>query len=227
MNEKRSENNKSSGITRLFPAGAGADVSKGDFVPKREYDELAVMYDTVVTHATSLENDLEEKLQEITRLSNTDAVTGVYNRRKFNECLAEEMASAVKKGRPLALIIFDIDNFKEINDTRGHDYGDHVIIRTAKLAKSCITERDVFARWGGDEFAVIIPSAGVEMGVKAAREMQERILGYYSGQAAVTCSFGVTALADGDDMNSFLIRADSALYEAKTAGRNCVKSKTA
>ncbi len=225
MNENRSEKNAKGGITRLFPAAGSGDASNGDFVPKREYDELSVMYDTVVMHATSLENDLEEKLQEITRLSNTDAVTGVYNRRKFNECLAEEMTASLKKGRPLSLIIFDIDNFKAINDTRGHDYGDHVIIRTAKLAKSCITERDVFARWGGDEFAVIIPSAGVEQGVKAAREMQERILGYYSGQAAVTCSFGVTELAEGDDMNSFLIRADSALYEAKSAGRNCVKSK--
>ena len=225
MNEKSGEKQAKPGITRLFPAPDRADTANGDFVPKREYDELSVMYDTIVMHATSLENDLEEKLQEITRLSNTDAVTGVYNRRKFNECLAEEMAVSFKTGRPLALIIFDIDNFKAINDTRGHDYGDHVIIRTAKLAKSCITERDVFARWGGDEFAVIIPSAGVEQGVKAAREMQERILGYYSGQAAVTCSFGVTALAGGDDMNSFLIRADSALYEAKTSGRNCVKSK--
>ncbi len=192
---------------------------------QRENDELKLMYDTVVKHATSLENDLERRMREVTYLSVTDSLTGVYNRRKFNQCLVYEVDSARAQDRELSLIIYDVDIFKKINDTYGHDYGDFILLTITNIVRETITGADIIARWGGDEFTILMPGKSLEKAAAAAEEIRKKIYGvYFDAAETISCSFGVSSLKTADDFKSFVVRADMALYEAKNSGRNCVKS---
>ena len=121
-------------------------------VLKKENEELKLLYETIVKHATSLEKDLEKKLREITVMSVTDSLTNIFNRRKFTDSLLSEVSKALKNGTALSLVIFDIDNFKQINDKYGHDYGDFVLVTSVSIIKKVLLNNSVFARWGGDEF---------------------------------------------------------------------------
>lgn len=154
----------------------------------------------------------------------TDALTGIYNRMKFNKSLAIEMASAERYNRPLSLIMFDIDHFKKVNDTYGHSAGDNVLKLLAKLVTTNIRETDIFARWGGEEFVILAPGlslAGVE---KFADKLRCRVEEFDFGKPKkVTLSFGVSSFKNGDNTTILLNRVDEALYRAKENGRNQVQ----
>lgn len=175
-------------------------------------------------HLVSLRTEeLREKIREVEELSVTDPLTGIYNRKRFDEELGVEIARARRYADPLTLIMFDIDHFKAVNDSHGHAAGDLVLKEIAALVKSMIRSADVFSRWGGEEFLVLLPQTDLDGAYKMADKLRNSICAVsFSGVGRVTGSFGVTAFTDIDDRDSFLKRVDDALYEAKDAGRNRV-----
>jgi len=159
-----------------------------------------------------------------------DGLTEIANRRRFDEELSREFARADRHGRPLALVVFDIDRFKEVNDTLGHLSGDFVLKRVAALCNRRLRPEQVFARIGGDEFAILSPETAVDGVRLLAKRLRESVAGHrfdpdmVPRDLRVTCSFGcaemtseMTAAAD------LLAAADRALYRAKNAGRNRVE----
>ncbi len=164
----------------------------------------------------------EERLQ---LLATTDTLTGICNRRRFDEVLADEIRRAARFSSPLSLILFDIDHFKRINDTFGHQAGDQVLIELARVIGGAIRATDLFARWGGEEFMVLAPGCDLN----AARLLAEKLRVLlenrrFANVGQVTCSFGVAAYVPGDDADSLMRSVDRCLYRAKAAGRNRVET---
>jgi diguanylate cyclase (GGDEF)-like protein len=146
-----------------------------------------------------------------------DALTGLLNRRGFEERLAVEVARAARDGASLAVVSFDLDRFKLINDEQGHAAGDRALIALAGAIRDHARGGDVTARWGGEEFVVVLPGAGVD----AARGFAERVREALPATGAgVTVSAGVSAATAPLDPQALLHAADAALYEAKRAGRD-------
>jgi diguanylate cyclase (GGDEF)-like protein len=175
--------------------------------------------------------DKRLKLQELTRnlryQATTDTLTGLYNRLKLDEVLTAEMLRAQRYGTPLSLILYDVDHFKSINDTLGHQAGDKVLIKLSQLSAASIRSSDLLVRWGGEEFIVLAPGADSQMAWQAAEKLRVTIgQSAFESAGSVTCSFGVAQYASGDSGESFLARADAALYCAKEGGRDRVELAT-
>lgn len=169
-----------------------------------------------------------KRLEELNRTLRvqavTDPLTGIYNRGYFNKRLEKELQRTRRYQRDLALVIFDIDHFKRINDSLGHLAGDAVLKELTALVTQNIRTSDVFARWGGEEFAVLLPENRPEQALFFARKIRAEIQGHlFSIGTRVTCSFGVASFAPDDDVDDLVNRADTALYEVKRSGRNAVK----
>lgn len=167
----------------------------------------------------------EKKLAEenLQRMATTDSLTGLFNRQRFETELSQALAHIKRYRRDTSLIMFDLDHFKTINDNYGHNVGDEVLVELAKRSKSIVRESDILARWGGEEFIIILPETDAE----TAAEVAERLRQYmetepYSQVGKVTISLGVTAILSTDTKDSLLKRLDTALYEAKRFGRNRV-----
>jgi diguanylate cyclase (GGDEF)-like protein len=159
----------------------------------------------------------------------TDQLTNLYNRRAFADMAEKEVGRARRYLRPLAIIMFDIDHFKNVNDTHGHLMGDKVLrILTEKVTKTT-RSTDFVCRYGGEEFIVLMPEAGREEALAMAERLREMVSGITivapEGTLSMTISLGIAALkSDGDESLEGLInRADKAMYEAKAAGRNAVR----
>lgn len=153
-----------------------------------------------------------------------DELTGLFNRRKLNEMLAHETALAHRHGHPLSLVIFDLDHFKRINDACGHLTGDEVLRETAQRAAGHVRATDTLARWGGEEFCLVLPHTGLE----AAASVAEKVRCAFAETPfvcpdAVTASFGAAELRPGETPEQLAARADEALYRAKEGGRNRVE----
>jgi diguanylate cyclase (GGDEF)-like protein/PAS domain S-box-containing protein len=166
---------------------------------------------------------LEQKSKTFEEKASIDALTGIYNKDKFYEMINNNIDASKKYNINLSIIFFDIDHFKNINDTFGHQTGDNVLQELVTIIKGCIRESDVFARWGGEEFIVLLLRADMENALKAADKFRKKInISDFKDVKHVTCSFGVTMLSKNDDMDKFVNRADKALYKAKESGRNRV-----
>ena len=162
---------------------------------------------------------------ELERQASHDRLTGLYNRRFFDQLLAKEISRALRSGEALSLIMFDIDHFKAINDNYGHLIGDEILQELARQVGGRLRSADILARWGGEEFMALLPDTG-EAG---ARELAETIRAQVAHQAFpsagdVTISLGVAELEAGEALEELTRRADEALYAAKTQGRNRVKA---
>lgn len=156
--------------------------------------------------------------------ANTDILTGIPNRQKGSEQLLLEIQRAERYGTALSLIMFDLDRFKQINDVFGHGVGDKVLTYTSTLVVSIIRTNDLVARWGGEEFIVIVPGTNLNEAFVLAEKLRSSIEQNQFQQAdSVTCSFGVTTFHGGDTPDTFVKRADEAMYQAKRAGRNRVE----
>ena len=172
------------------------------------------------------------RLMDMTRRAAvTDGLTGVYNRRFFDEMLEKQILLARRNKKPLSLIIMDIDHFKNFNDTYGHITGDRVLKQLTTSVKGSIRESDILARYGGEEFVVIMPDASLSNALKKADAVRHNIESMaldniVSGQTlSMTISIGVASFPEhGVDPNALIASADSALYKAKESGRNRVEA---
>lgn len=161
--------------------------------------------------------------QQLELLATTDPLTGASNRRRFDEVLRAEIARTRRCGVPLSLVLFDIDYFKRINDTLGHPVGDQVLVQFANLVSDNIRETDMFARLGGEEFAILALNCDLDSACQFAEKLRKLVEVHVFPEAdRVTCSFGVARHAGHEDHDSLVRRADGALYRAKGEGRNRV-----
>ncbi len=167
-----------------------------------------------------VEKDIYKELSEI------DALTQIYNRRAMDAKLTELLNLAKRYNRPLSLIMFDIDRFKNINDTFGHSTGDLILKELAASAKENLRNTDFFARYGGEEFVVIAPETPLKTAKELAERLRSKVVEHdFKIGRGVTVSLGVASLMEGDDERGIVHRVDSALYKAKELGRNLVYSE--
>jgi two-component system cell cycle response regulator len=178
----------------------------------------------------TLQDELMARSQQLEMLAFTDPLTGLDNRRSMMRRLAAAISGARRHGRPLAAAMLDLDHFKTINDTHGHDVGDAVLIIIAQRLTERLRKEDVVGRLGGEEFFVLLPDAdgpAADAAVEALRHaVADTPIRAGHREVSVTVSAGVASWA-GDDADDLLRRADTALYAAKAAGRNAVRSAPA
>ncbi|WP_417326856.1 diguanylate cyclase [Halarcobacter sp.] len=169
--------------------------------------------------------ELKEKSNLLEYQANHDQLTGLFNRQKFNEIFKKEIKREKRYNNSLSLIIFDIDNFKNFNDDFGHNVGDEVLKIISKVLLENIREHDSVARWGGEEFLVLLPQTD-ELGAKNVAEKIRKAIESYKRDdipRQITASFGVTRFKEDDNETSVLKKADDALYKAKKEGKNRVE----
>ena len=154
-------------------------------------------------------------------IANHDHLTGAWSRRAFFEIAERELARSRRNGQPLALMLIDLDHFKQINDSRGHEAGDIALQLVAERARASLRAADCMARLGGDEFAVLLPETTLAQACVVGEKLQAG-LPRHAGHAALTLSIGVTTTQDEEPFKATLARADAALYAAKSAGRDKV-----
>ena len=158
---------------------------------------------------------------ELEQLTVTDPLTNANNRRYYEDKIEDEITRSCRYEEALSIIMFDIDNFKKVNDTYGHDVGDDVLIVYTKLIASILRENDKLCRIGGEEFVIITPHTSAMDAYKLAEKIRKKVE-HHKEVLAITMSFGVTTYKDCEDKDSMFKRADNALYEAKSTGRNRV-----
>jgi diguanylate cyclase (GGDEF)-like protein len=169
---------------------------------------------------------LESERVIIKKEAEYDALTEVYNRVKFNKVLQDMIYKANRYDFKFSIILLDIDHFKSINDTYGHNIGDKVLIELSRLINMCLRDNDIIARWGGEEFVILSESTSVKEASKFALRLKNIVNDYsFTEVGKVTCSFGVTEFKIGDTQTLLFERVDKALYEAKHNGRNQVVTK--
>lgn len=162
------------------------------------------------------------------QLSSTDSLTGLLNRRAFEEQCQAELDRARRYEHPVALLLMDADRFKAVNDNSGHAAGDRVLTRVALLVRSTLRAMDRVSRWGGEEFAALLPETDLSAAGKAAERVRRAVEGSEElSRHGVTISIGVTDISRHETIKEALERADGALYEAKRKGRNRVCQKRA
>lgn len=171
-----------------------------------------------------LQNELEVKNKELEKISNTDKLTGLYNRHKIDETLEYELLRFKRSHHTFGLIILDIDFFKDVNDKHGHNIGDDVLFTLGEILLSNIRKTDIIGRWGGEEFLIIVPEVDKDEVYFLAEKLRKEIeKAKFDFVGKITCSFGVTISDRIDSEKSIVNRADKALYKSKSAGRNRVE----
>jgi len=193
-----------------------------------DYNEMLARVKTQIRRK-KYQDALKSNYQESVSMAITDGLTGLYNRHYLDTHLSNMVQSSLKNGKAMSLIIMDMDHFKSVNDTYGHDVGDEVLKQLAKIIIQSTRSADLAARFGGEEFVILMP----ETPFKHAREVSDRIrkkvettpfkVSHEAGEITRTLSIGVSSLNMEQDSPDFLLkRADTALYQAKNSGRNRV-----
>lgn len=168
--------------------------------------------------------ELEEKSKELELISITDSLTGLFNRRHIDRVLETEVNRQARYQRHLSAILIDIDNFKQVNDTYGHQAGDVVLIKFAEILQSAVRESDVAGRWGGEEFLVICPECDLDGALIMAENLRKKFADLSFPECGQqTASFGVGSLQPGESRDGLIMRVDNALYVAKKHGKDRVE----
>ncbi|MFW6007575.1 MAG: GGDEF domain-containing protein, partial [Halanaerobiales bacterium] len=166
---------------------------------------------------------------DMKKMLKIDDLTGLFNRKYFLEFMRKMISLAQRKNHLLSIIMLDLDKFKIVNDTYGHNVGDQVLMRVGEVLQKEMREEDVVARIGGEEFAILLMETSLKEAVNIAERIKEKIAAMtfsHSQEINITASFGVTELKAGDKLQNLLIKADQALYVSKKEGRNRVSVKT-
>lgn len=207
----------------------GLDQGASDYITKPFDAEELVARVRVHLKIKNLQDDLKRTNELLLELSNTDHLTGLFNRRYLMEALGKEVQRSTRKGGNLSLVILDIDHFKQVNDQYGHLQGDIVLQKVALLLQKELRNYDIAARYGGEEFIAVLPDATIEEAVFVANRVRSSVqTTRFSGelsQLALTISLGVAMFSKDDNItvDSFIKLADDALYRAKANGRNRVE----
>jgi two-component system cell cycle response regulator len=173
-------------------------------------------------------NDLNKRRQYLNRmllkqLVETDYLTGVNSRVKFDEACRQLLAISNHDNTPMCMAVFDIDDFKKINDTHGHIVGDKVLISLSSLVTQNLKGEEFFARCGGEEFVLIFPSSNLEQSVDRINDLREKINAFvFTDGIYLSCSFGVVSALGIDDLDTLIDEADRLMYLAKLAGKDIV-----
>lgn len=174
-----------------------------------------------LTHEIENRKAVEKKLKH---MATVDALTQIYNRRKFDELLDYEIQKSKRYGGSLSIVFCDIDNFKTINDTYGHDVGDEILKSFSLLLKENLRKSDFLARWGGEEFAILITNTSFDIVKSLVEKIKQEIESYkFDKVGNLTASFGVTNFENNDTNTNIIKRVDKALYRAKDLGRNRIE----
>lgn len=190
------------------------------------YSRWAMLMKQYSTELSEINYLLEQKNKKFEKMASSDQLTGLYNRYKFTELFISEYNTMTKRGNEMSLIILDIDYFKNINDKYGHNIGDKVLLKLSNILLRYLRNVDIIARWGGEEFVVLLPTASLENTLHLTEKIRVAIEKFdMENGIKITASFGITEVIEGDDIKSAIKRADDALYEAKNSGRNCIKYK--
>ncbi len=182
--------------------------------------QLAGQVDELREEADKLKKALEQQQRE----ANRDALTGLANRRAFDKLLAHEHRRWKRYERPLSVVFFDIDHFKSINDKYGHAAGDIALSAIAKILHKSLRENDFLARWGGEEFIALLPDTDQPAALEVAEKLRAAVMAtrfhFHDSEVRVTISCGISEFGGKDEPEQVLNRADEALYQSKSAGRN-------
>ena len=206
-------------------------------VKMRNLDNQEKIFTIHVDYCEQKSDDYVFSLTDITKFkeksnlleyqASHDKLTGLYNRNKFDDIYSKEIKRAKRYNNDLSMIIFDVDNFKTINDTFGHQIGDEVLKDIAKISLENIREQDISSRWGGEEFMILLPQTNKNGAEIVANKIRNSIENhsFTNNSLKVTASFGVTQFCvKNDDEDSFMSKADKLLYKAKETGKNKVMS---
>lgn len=168
-------------------------------------------------------HELNISLRQLSLQASTDHLTKIINRMKFNILLEQKIKEDKRTKVPMSIVFFDIDYFKQVNDTYGHTIGDEVLVTFSKIISENIREEDIFSRWGGEEFIAIFDNCDTQNVLLRAERLREIIANtLFSMNQHITCSIGVTEFIETDDSDTIILRVDRALYQAKENGRNRV-----
>jgi diguanylate cyclase (GGDEF)-like protein len=208
-----------SGLAVPMPGGDDAGYiavfsRAGEEFPEDAVEELESLAQRA---APAIEN--ARRFREARQLADLDALTGLHNRRFFHETLAREVSRAHRYSRALALVVFDLDDFKSVNDQIGHLAGDSVLAAAATRVRDVVRSADIACRIGGDEFAVVLPESSLADADALYRRIQMAVGAQPTGAGPLLFSAGVAELQPDDDAVSFFQRADDALYRAKESGK--------
>lgn len=206
-------------------------VASGDFSQRvafmgefsAAFNSMVVALEAARTELAQRNEELQALALEMEELATHDPLTGVFNRRKFNELTAAEIERALRYPQPLSLFILDIDHFKLVNDQHGHEAGDTVLVSLADLLRTEIRSTDSLARWGGEEFVVLSPAVGLPATAVLAERLRAAVGSHPFTVGRLTASFGVADFHRDDSADSLFARADQALYRAKASGRDRVE----
>ena len=215
------------GLNSTRDAIAGLKAGADDYVSKTALEEEILARLAAGRRIVTLERSLRAANERIHKLTMTDPLVGIFNRRYFDDQLVKASAHAERHGRPLSLVFVDIDHFKLVNDTHGHRIGDEVLIEVGRRLLASLRADDWIARYGGEEFAVVLPETDTDAAVLVAERLRAGIgnqdIATAAGNITVTASFGVaSSLPDSLMTTEALVgAADAALYRSKAAGRNC------
>ncbi|SCY52261.1 GGDEF domain-containing protein [Alkaliphilus peptidifermentans] len=200
------------------------DISFSEYSASIVYITLVI----ILTGISSYKINESRRIQYVNskaliKMSETDALTGIYNKAKFNDEIKRWVQISNRYNTPLSLVMFDIDDFKKTNDKYGHLIGDKVLVSITNIVLKNLRQTDVFARWGGEEFVILMPNTQVEQAVDITERLRLIVFDNPVDEVEhISCSFGVVELTYNDDVDTFLHRADQNLYSAKNSGKNLV-----
>jgi len=185
---------------------------------------LSVRMGALRAHLKAQKTELEQALAQIRLLATQDELTGLFNRRHMSALLTQEQLRSNRSGAPLCIVLMDLDHFKRINDSHGHHAGDAVLKGFAAAGRQALRGTDVLARWGGEEFLLMLPGASVEQAASVVERVRAQLAATSFDEAApglaVTFSAGLALVEPGLTLDQAVELADQAMYRAKTGGRN-------
>lgn len=191
--------------------------------------ELRKAKKLLVQYAQELEKKNEELqylLSKMECMAMTDYLTGLYNRRKAIELMNNEVARSRRGGKPLCVLMLDIDDFKKVNDSLGHEAGDYVLKEVAALLTANKRNYDILARWGGEEFILLLCETNIEEGLSMAERIRHAVctrqLTYQGRSFSISVTIGIAEMSPEDDLEQVIRKADAAMYQGKQMGKNRV-----